>query len=167
MQYFSTVVIVSTFITATAMIVVAIYSRLTYLLSRKQDARYSNPDIKVYGYNRKYYPGEEANRYSILIVNSGEVPMVVTQIIEMTTEGKQLSKITDWWYPPRLDMGTPGVYMDTLPWAIQKGGFGICSRHLKEIPDKTVTPKLKIRIEYQAGNERQKAKETLVVIQPR
>jgi len=167
MQYFSTVVIVSTVITAIAMIVVAIYSRRTYLLSRKQDVRYSNPDIKVYEYNRKYYPGEETNRYSILIVNSGEVPMVVTQVIEITTKGKQLNEITDWCYPPRLDMGAPGVYMDTLPWAIQKGDFAICSRHVKEIPKETVTFKLKIRIEYQAGNERQKHKETLVVIQPR
>lgn len=167
MQYFSTAVIVSTLITAIAMIVVAIYSRLTYLLSRRQDARYSNPDIMVYQYNRKYYPGEEANRYSILIVNSGEVPMVVTQVIEMTTEGKQLNEIADWCFSPRFDIGTPGVYMDTLPWAIQKGGLAICSRHLKKIPEETVTPKLKIRIEYQAGNERQKTKETLVVIQPR
>ena len=167
MQYFSTVVIVSTVITAIAMIVVAIYSRLTYLSSRKQDARYSNPDIKVYEYNRKDYPASEENLYSILIVNSGEVPMVVTQVIEVTTEGRQLNGITDWCFSPRFDSGTPGVYMVTLPWAIQKGGFAVCSRHLNEIPDGILTPKLKIRIEYQAGNERQKYKETLVVIQPR
>lgn len=168
MQHSNTILIISTCVTAVAMILVAIYSRLTYCLSRKQDARYSNPDIRVYGYNRKFYPGSEKDHYSILIVNPGEVPMIVTRVVETTTEGVQLNELTEWCLAPDEEMAPSGIYMDTLPWAIQKGNYAICSRHLKEIPEKSKIPaQLRIRVEYEAGEDkRQKAKEILIHIQP-
>jgi len=168
MEHSNTVLIISTSVTAAAMILVAIYSRLTYCLSKKQDTRYSNPDIRVYEYNRKFYPDSKKNHYSILIVNPGEVPIIVTRVMEMTTEGVQLNELTEWCIAPDEEMAPSGIYMDTLPWAIQKGNYAICSRHLKEIPEESIiTSQLRIRVEYEAGEDkRQKSKEILVDIQP-
>jgi hypothetical protein len=162
--------IASVTIMAIATVFLAIFTWRTWKISAEQHKLYHDPDLTIYPLiqpeaGEKSFSSKLLNEtsnihinYSVILVNPGRVPIVITHIKErlLLSDGKE-SEITMNFESPPSD-GSSRAYMVTIPSVIGGGDFSICRRFFNigklNIPNAIkplITEFMYIEIHYTVG----------------